>query len=253
MLVAKKFFIHFPEKDAQKMGPLDFEVEEGAFCLVLGKNGSGKTTLLRAIYGLYKTTGTFRLGDIDILAWPVVKRRCYFAWIGDEQWCEPTLPVNENLDYLLPLYPDFDRELFEEMMTEFAIDPIDRGKPFCLLSAGQKVLLQTAFAFAKKPKLILVDEPMIAMLPKERELWLQGLHDRAAAAGITVLMATHVLDSLRSITDRVILMEGGKIAACERADSPKRSVAMQRARLVFRSMSQREEENYWAGKDGPGL
>ncbi|MBR6365672.1 MAG: ATP-binding cassette domain-containing protein [Lachnospiraceae bacterium] len=253
MLVGKRFCIHYPEKGSYKMGPLDFEVEEGDFCLVLGKNGSGKTTLLRAVYGLLKTSGTLKFGDIDLMSSPPEQRHRFLAWIGDEQWCEPTSSVNENMAYLLPLYPDFDRELFEQMMEEFAFDSVERGKPYGLLSVAQKVLLQTAFAFSKKSKLILVDEPMVAMNLKDRERWVQRLHDQAEASGITVMMATHVLDALRSITDRVILMEDGRIAACERADNPNRSVAMQRARLVFRTMTPREEETYWAGKDGPGL
>ena len=253
MLVGKRFCIHYPEKGSYKMGPLDFEVEEGDFCLVLGKNGSGKTTLLRAIYGLLKTSGTLKLGDIDLLSGTMDRRRRYMAWIGDEVWCEPTLPVEDNLTYLLPLYPDFDRELFEELMADFEMDAVERKKPFLRLSLRQKLLVQTAFALAEKPKLLLVDEPTTVMNPKARYHWLERIRSQATQEHITVMMATHMLDTLRTMADRVILMDGGKILACERADNPNRSVAMQRARLTFRTMTPGEEETYWAGKDGPGL
>ena len=253
MLIAKKFCIHYAGRDGYEMGPLDFEVEEGAFCLVLGRNGSGKTTLLRAIYGLLKTSGTLKLGDEDLLSGTMDRRRRHMAWIGDEHWVESTLSMDDNLRYLLGLYPEFDRALYEELMEGFGLTRIDQEKPYIVMSTGQKVLAKTAFALARKPKLLLVDEPTMAMDLKTRIAWLEKICSFAKEEQTTVLMSTHELDLLRTIADRIILVEKGKITACERVDAPSRSVAMQRARLMFRTMTPGEEETYWAGKDGPGL
>lgn len=253
MLVAKKLRIHYPDQGPFEMGPLDFEVEEGAFCLVLGRNGSGKTTLLRAIYGLLRTTGSLKLGDIDLLSGSVDRRRRYMAWIGDEQWCEPSMSTADNLIYLLELYPEFDRELFERFLEDFRITEQELKRPYDVLSTAQKTYVKTAFAFARKPKLLMVDEPTTAMDLKTRLAWLEKIRAQAKAEQIVVLLTTHELDYLRTMADRVILLERGKVLACERADEPARSVAMKRARLMFRTMSPGEEETYWAGKDGPGL
>jgi len=232
------------------MGPLEFEVEEGAFCLVLGRNGSGKTTLLRGIYGLLKASGKLNLGNIDLLSGRMDQRRRHMAWIGEEPWCEPTLSVDENLAYLTGLYPDFDRELFDRLVSEGGIGPLDREKLFARLSSAQKLFVQTAFALAEKPKLLLVDEHRLALDLKTYMFWLERIRSQANAEHITVLMANDKLDMVGSLADRVILMKDGKIAACERTDAPHRSVEMQRARLEFRTMTQKEEEDYWAGKDG---
>ena len=175
------------------------------------------------------------------------------AWIGDEQWCEPSMSTEDNLTYLLELYPEFDRKRFDRFLEDFGISELDLKRPYDVLSSTQKSYVKTAFALARKPKLFLIDELTTAMELKVRLNWLEKIHAHAKSEQMVVLLSTHDLDYLRNMADRVILLEHGKLLACERADEPARSVAMKRARLMFRTMSPGEEETYWAGKDGPGL
>ncbi|MBL9076823.1 MAG: ABC transporter ATP-binding protein [Planctomycetes bacterium] len=192
--------------------PLDLEIARGRIVGVLGPNGSGKTTLLRVLAGLQAPTGGVALVldrpptdralrtrvafqpegplPLDVLSAPE-----YLAWVG----AELGLP-NATSDARAGLWLD-------------RLDLRSAGRRWIrTFSTGMQRRLALAAALLGEPELLLLDEPTNGLDPFGSEIVMQVLRERAAA-GATVLMASHQLLEVEEICDEVLLLQDGVLRA----------------------------------------
>ena len=200
---------------------VDLDVAEGEFVLVAGPNGAGKTTLLRLLAGLLPlAAGTAVVLGHDL----AVDRRTVrseLALVGHAPGAYDDLTVRENVRFWVRAggggAADADAVLEQLGLTRLA------GVAFGRLSAGQQRRTGLAVALARRPRLLLLDEPHAGLDATGRDL-LDGLLRGTARDGRTVLIVSHELDRARALADREVTLVAGSIRsenADQLGDTPK--------------------------------
>ena len=198
--------------DVQALNNVSIDIRENEFFALLGPSGCGKTTLLRALAGLESLdSGVVTLANEDLLSVPANKRPVNLMFQSYALF--PHLNVYDNVAYGLRREKlgkaEIDQRVQDVLKTVGLIDQKDR--PPSQLSGGQKQRVALARAIVKRPKILLLDEPLSALDKKvrsEMQLELKRLqHD----AGITFIIVTHDQEEAMSIADRIALMDKGEV------------------------------------------
>ncbi len=200
--------------DLLALDHLSLEVAEGEIFGLLGPNGSGKTTAINCILSLLK----YDKGDIEIFGKPMapeaydIKRN--IGVIMQNVAVFEELTVYENIDYFCGLYiPDKTerKKLVEEAIDFVGLQDYKAFYPK-KLSGGLLRRLNIACGIAHKPKLIILDEPTVAVDPQSRNKILEGI-ERLNRQGATVIYTSHYMEEVEQICTRIVIMDKGKIIA----------------------------------------
>jgi heme ABC exporter ATP-binding subunit CcmA len=191
----------------------DLEVDTGEIVLLSGPNGAGKTTLLRLCAGLVP----LRAGEATVLGVDLARdrksARSAIALVGHETFCYDDLTVAENARFAARAagrsVADADAAIEQVGLVRSA--KVAHGR----LSQGQRRRLSLALAIARKPRLLLLDEPH-AGLDEEGRVVLESIVRDAPGAGCTVLIASHELDLARRLVTREARMVGGRVVTPQR-------------------------------------
>src|SRR5665213_1764716 len=184
-------------------------VPEGSVCALVGPNGAGKSTLLKLLTGLSSTSS----GDSRVLGKAPKQHEEFLEDIGylaQEIPLYKSLNTNDHIAMGKHLNKRWDEAFIRKRLTELSI-PLTR--PVGKLSGGQRA--QVALALAKKPKLLLLDEPVAALDPLARHDFLASLSQAVADGGLTVVMSSHLLADLERVSDHVIVLASGKTQLCD--------------------------------------
>ena len=183
------------------------EVDKGDFVVIMGESGAGKSTLLRIIAGLEKAQGEITL---DGAVWqdarktlPIQQRNVGFVF--QDYALFDNMSVKENLLFVNP-----DTPLADELLEMMEIAPIAQ-RNVTKLSGGQKQRVALARALMRRPKLLLMDEPLSALDPRmRRKLSRQiiALHERF---GMTTLMVSHDVTEAKAMATRLWFVESGSV------------------------------------------
>ena len=191
---------------------LSLSVREGEFVTLLGPSGCGKTTTLRLIAGFETpTNGRIFLAGEDVTDQPPYERQVNTVF--QDYALFPHMNIGENVGYGLRVAgmakPDIKTAVEETLSTVGLIEKIN-ARPGNL-SGGQKQRVALARALVRKPKVLLLDEPLSALDEKLREAMqveLKHLHEQL---GITFVFVTHAQKEALVMSDRVVVMEQGRI------------------------------------------
>lgn len=196
---------------------LNFELEPGTLTVLLGPNGAGKSTLMKSIIGFLKYDGTVTVGGFPGKS---SEAKAITGYIPEMPALYPNLTVIEHMEFIARAYKLKDYKAYaEELLTRFELD--DKKKKFGdELSKGMQQKLSICCGLLPKPQVVLFDEPMVGLDPhaiKELKEVMAELRD----SGCTVLVSTHMIDSVDTLWDRTIIMQKGVI----RADVTRASLA----------------------------
>ena len=188
---------------------LDLELAPGQVTALLGENGAGKSTLMKLALGVLKAQrGTLTVAGACPLQQPrQVRQRVGF--VPDVPDAYPWMTARELFRFLAPQWPSWDRALAESLLASLRI-PADT--PFKAMSRGEGMKAMLAAALAPRPPLLLLDEPFAGLDPLVREEVLRSVIGELRDGERTVLVATHDLDVVARIADRVAILAGGRIA-----------------------------------------
>ena len=189
-----------------------FDVAEGGITTLLGPSGSGKTTILRIIAGLETAdAGRVLVGDEDIITIPARKRG--FGFVFQNFALFDHLSVRDNIAFGLHVRRMAKAEVqtrVDELLRLVQLEGCGDRYPG-QLSGGQRQRVGFARALAPQPKLLLLDEPFGALDARVRaELreWLRRLHD---VTHLTTIMVTHDQEEALDLSDRLVVMDRGRI------------------------------------------
>jgi ABC-2 type transport system ATP-binding protein len=190
-------------------------VPRGRVAALVGPNGSGKTTLLRLLAGLSSPTE----GRISIFGEEMSKSsvalRARVGYLDQERPLYPWWRVRDILEFGRKTNPAWDSELARHHLAALHIDRHSRIRD---LSGGQKAQVALALCFAKRPELVLLDEPAAALDPVARQDLLQNITELFADNEASVLMSTHAIDDVAAICDYVIILSDSRIVLSEDLD-----------------------------------
>lgn len=188
---------------------LDLMVPEGRISGFLGPNGSGKTTTIKMLLGIVRPTAgegfVFGKSICDPAATVEICRRV--GYVSEDKRLYAYMTVRQLLDFTRPLFPNWSCERERALIEEFAL-PLDRK--FKALSKGMRTQLALVLALARRPELLILDEPSEGLDPVATEQML-GAVVQAASEGATVFFSTHQLSEVQRVADHVFIIKAGRL------------------------------------------
>ncbi|MBQ1947894.1 MAG: ABC transporter ATP-binding protein [Clostridia bacterium] len=219
MLVAEKVTKRFGKVLANDN--ISFSIPDGEMAVLLGPNGAGKSTLIKCVAGLLRYEGNITLGGYPNKS---VEAKQILGYVPEIPSIYDLLTVGEHMEFIRRAYRIEDDGTEEQLLTRFEL--IDkRNKLGKELSKGMQQKLSICCALLHHPKVIVFDEPMVGLDP--HAIWeLKKVFSELKEKGASVLLSTHMLDSIGEDWDMIYIMKKGSVAAiCEHDGSqPDKSV-----------------------------
>lgn len=193
---------------------ISLQIADGQIAVLLGPNGAGKSTIIKSIIGFLKYQGSV---TVDGLLNKSIEAKRIMGYIPEIPSLYPNFTVDEHMEFVARAYKlDNYKEYKEELLRRFELD--DKKKKFGdELSKGMQQKLSICCGLLPKPKLILFDEPMIGLDPhaiKELKSMLLELKQQ----GASILVSTHMIDSIEELWDTTYIMMKGRVAAVVERD-----------------------------------
>jgi ABC-2 type transport system ATP-binding protein len=174
---------------------------------LVGPNGAGKTTLLNLATGMLEPT----TGTVEVLGGRPAGSPQQLARVGYVAQDTPTysgLSVADHLRFGAHMNPGWDAKLAQGRIEQLGLDPKQKaGK----LSGGQRAQLALTLAIAKRPELLILDEPIASLDPLARREFLQILMESTADQELSVIMSSHLVADLERVTDYLIVLVGSRV------------------------------------------
>ena len=193
---------------------LNLTINPGEVFGFLGVNGAGKTTTLRMITGVIKPSkGKITIGEYDLAHEPE-KAKAITGYIPDRPYLYPKLTAKEFLEFIADLYQvpktqsiaNIQELLLAYGLSDWSEELIES------FSHGMKQRLATAAALIHKPQVLVIDEPMVGLDPHGAQLLKKSIK-QYAKDGMTVLLSTHSLNVAEEVSDRIAIIDSGKIVS----------------------------------------
>jgi ABC-2 type transport system ATP-binding protein len=183
------------------------DVPAGRVVGLVGPNGAGKSTLLNLAVGLLaQTTGT-----IEVLGGPPAASTAQLAKVGFVAQDTPTyarLSIADHLRLGARLNPGWDDKVAQTRIQRLALDPKQRaGK----LSGGQRAQLALTLGIAKRPELLILDEPVASLDPLARREFLQDLMEAVAEQELSVVLSSHLVSDVERSCDYLIVLVDSRV------------------------------------------
>jgi molybdopterin-binding protein len=187
-----------------QLDDVNVKLESGQYGVVIGPAGSGKTTLLEVIAGLLAPQrGTVTIGGRDAKQLRPEQRE--LSLVYQHAYLFPHLSVQENV-----AYGATDAAVLREVEARLDVSLL-YGRDVLALSGGERQIIALARALARRPKLLLLDEPFSALDPRRRTLVRREVRAMHREWGLTTLQVTHDFAEAGLLGDRAVLLDAGKV------------------------------------------
>jgi ABC-2 type transport system ATP-binding protein len=191
----------------QALADCTLEIPSGHVVGLVGPNGAGKTTLLKIACGMLAPT----TGRIEVLGEQPAAGPAQLARVGYVAQDTPTyasLSVAEHLTLGAKLNPRWDAKLAQTRVDQLGLNPKQQaGK----LSGGQRAQLALTVAVAKRPELLILDEPVASLDPLARRDFLRHLIESVAGNDTSVILSSHLVSDLERVCDYLIVLVSSRI------------------------------------------
>ena len=199
----------------QAVAGIDFEVQPGSVCALLGGNGAGKTTTIAMLLGLLTPdSGRIHILGEDMLThrYRVLPRMNFSSPYVD---LPQRLTVAQNLTVYARLYGVRNiRQRLKTLGEELDIAGF-MNRPYRNLSAGQKTRVALAKALLNEPEVLLLDEPTASLDPDTADRMRRWLMNYRQQSGATLLLASHNMTEVERLCDQVVMLRAGRVVATD--------------------------------------
>jgi ABC-2 type transport system ATP-binding protein len=205
---------------------VNLQIEQGEIFGLLGPNGAGKSTTIRMLCTLLEpTSGTARVNGFDVVRQPALVRQNLGTVLAGERSVYWKLSARENLEYFAALYhipPKVAKrrviDLLERMeLTGRADDLVEK------YSTGMKQRVAISRALLARPPILLLDEPTLGLDPQAARM-VRELVKELKEEGHTILLTTHYMEEADQLSDRIGIIDQGKIIALDTPANLKRGI-----------------------------
>lgn len=229
---------------------VDFAVRRGEVLVLLGPNGAGKTTIIEILEGFRMRSG----GNVAVLgtdpehageAWRARVGIVLQSWRDHSAW-----QVRKLLDHFGKYFAPYSTaERVRPVGTDELLQLVGltdhAHKKVGDLSGGMRRRLDVAIGLVGNPELLFLDEPTVGFDPKARREFHDVIHRLADMQGTTILLSTHDLDEAEKLSDRILILAGGKIVANGSADQLRKEFSDQ-TEVIW---TQDDQRHVHAGSD----
>ena len=197
--------------DDKVLNGISLTVNDGEIVSILGPSGSGKTTLLNLILGITDLTGGKLLyNGKDLSNTPMEQRG--FNIVFQDYALFPNLNARQNITYGLRNKPGISTEAeVDDLIALLGLEE-QLDKRIDQLSGGQKQRVALARTLVMKPKILLLDEPLSALDGVIKESIKARIKEIARKFGLTTIIVTHDPEEALTLSDRVLILDGGRIS-----------------------------------------
>lgn len=202
---------------AFRLRDISFSLEQGYIMGLFGENGAGKSSLLRLLYGMYVPEMGHVCWEGQVVTENLATIRQDIAYVGEEYEFFSEASIRENVELLQTLYAGFSQESWEKYLALFEMEGLEDKKEK-ELSLGQQKKIQIAFALARHPRLLLLDEPTASLDPVFRMELMALIQRLVAEEEMSILISTHIPEDVKDIMDYLLVLENGKMVFCGRRD-----------------------------------
>jgi len=197
----KKYF----NKEAVK--GVDFTIEPQSIIGLLGRNGAGKSTVLNMIARrIEKTSGDITLDGVDLHKTPRAMHQVYLS--STENWFPKEYKFKDLLSIYKRTYPEFDSDFAEELIKVFGVNVKER---FSKASTGYQSIMKIILALCNPSEYIFMDEPVLGLDANHRHIFNKKLLEAYARNPRTFVIATHLIEEVASILEKVIVIKDGVV------------------------------------------
>ncbi len=211
--------------DLVALNHLSLDIHEGEIFGLLGPNGSGKTTAINCLLSLLK----YDKGIIEVFGQPMApdnyQAKQQIGIVPQNVAVFDELTVYENIDYFCGLYVSDKKkrkELVDDAVRFVGLEEYCKMYPK-KLSGGLLRRLNIACGIAHKPRLIIMDEPTVAVDPQSRNKILEGIQ-KLNAQGSTIIYTSHYMEEVEQICTRIAIMDHGRVIASGTSEELKKMI-----------------------------
>ena len=211
--------------DLVALNHLNLDIHEGEIFGLLGPNGSGKTTAINCLLSLLK----YDKGTIEIFGQPMTpdnyQAKQQIGIVLQNVAVFDELTVYENIDYFCGLYVSDKKkrkELVDDAVRFVGLEDYCKMRPK-KLSGGLLRRLNIACGIAHKPRLIIMDEPTVAVDPQSRNKILEGIQ-KLNVQGSTIIYTSHYMEEIEQICTRIAIMDHGRVIASGTSEELKKMI-----------------------------
>lgn len=222
----KKFLKTIEKKEFKAVDGVSFSIQKGEIFGLLGPNGAGKTTTIKMITGLLRpTSGSVQVMGIDVDKNPTRALRCIGTVLAGDRSVYWKLTARENLEYFAALYGFKRREAkrrVEEVLTK--LDLMEKADVLVeKFSTGMKQKVALGKALIPDADVVLLDEPTLGLDPQSARNLREIILD-IKNQGKTILLTTHYMEEADLLSDRIAIIDGGKIIALDTPQALKNNI-----------------------------
>lgn len=211
--------------DLVALNHLSLDIHEGEIFGLLGPNGSGKTTAINCLLSLLK----YDKGTIEIFGQPMTpdnyQTKQQIGIVLQNVAVFDELTVYENIDYFCGLYVSDKKKrkkLIDDAIRFVGLEDYCKMRPK-KLSGGLLRRLNIACGIAHKPRLIIMDEPTVAVDPQSRNKILEGIQ-KLNVQGSTIIYTSHYMEEIEQICTRIAIMDHGRVIASGTSEELKKMI-----------------------------
>jgi ABC-2 type transport system ATP-binding protein len=190
----------------QALTECTLSVPAGAITGLVGPNGAGKSTLLNLVTGMLSPSA----GSIQVLGAAPGTQLAKVGFVAQDTPVYASLSIADHLRLGQHLNPAWDQAYAEDRITRLSLDVKQKAGR---LSGGQRAQLALTMAIAKRPRLLILDEPVAALDPLARRGFMDDLADVARNTAMSVVLSSHLISDLERSCDWLIILTGGRVRA----------------------------------------
>jgi ABC-2 type transport system ATP-binding protein len=190
----------------------DLEVPAGHVVGLVGPNGAGKSTLLNLAVGMITPSA----GSVEVLSAPAGTQQAKVGYVAQDTPTYSRLSVADHLRLGSRLNPAWDDALAQQRIQRLKLDPKQRAGR---LSGGQRAQLALTLGLAKRPELLILDEPVAALDPLARREFLQDLMEAVADQELSVVLSSHLVSDVERACDYLIVLVESRVQVSGEIDT----------------------------------